>query len=850
MPKDHDDPSSQTSSPTLPPPPPPPHTHIPARLSLDFHRDSDATGGGGSAFDMSSILSMVQRLDSRDGAGSAHSYEMVSGEADDDARYFGRGGNEGAGIGNSGVLVDRSTPTSPLIVTNHWKGDLGTQLDGGTDRHWEHVSVGDSAGAAGETRQERRDNAGMEGQKPDLSGGAPRSHSSSNDHHQDYREEDIHPALRPGHQEGSYLAGGDFFRDFDGVHYTPEGATPPPLSVTAPPHANHFNPEHSSHLHNSQLRPQQELRPTSYASAGTSISESSRDSGFVYYPAPVPAVLNLPPLMAKDGKARNRLTKVQKRASQQVLSDVAAGDDKSGNRRSVFLGESNDARTSPGTAEPDPAPPRKLDEQRLSKLPPALRASAFFDSMQSAGAHSVAPELKESSAVATLDSILDASANAPAAAFTDHPMTGTSSTSHLPMRNEYRNSVAMTVMLHPGESPRSSVDGGGSGEAQQQQQLRNSHSFEVSTNNDTPPLGPGGETLPTTLLAELESRKQQQKSRTRTAASAFPSGIRSTLLELDAVAQVQARSRRQKRPHLAWEEPEEEGAEDDEDVPLGLLYHQGHVSRGMHRGGRDEDVPLGLLMQKEMEDAEPLSRRRERLRQQNGHSATSPPQIPQIPVLEVEDEVEEETLAQRMKRLKDTKTKEKRQSKFGDGSLELSFTPAAGSSTATPPPEEETLAQRRKRLRDEEERRKLSVEAKAVQAEVRKRASMATILHGQHGGGIGLGGGMMGRSTPMLRPNTGGGGGGGGGGGLVHQIGGSMLRPQMSMGNMHVGGNRGMGMGAMNGMMMPGMPGGMTYGAMAMGGTAGGGVAPLTPQEIAMNNKQREMVERWRDSVL
>ncbi|KAF8533072.1 hypothetical protein BDD12DRAFT_528513 [Trichophaea hybrida] len=823
MPKNHDDTSSQISSPTLPPPLP--HTHIPARLSLDFHRDSDATGGGGSAFDMSSILSMVQRLDSRDGAGR----------------------NEGVGIGNSGVLVDRSTPASPLIVTNHWKGDLGTQLDGGTDRHWEHVSVKDSAG---ETRQERYDNSGMEGQKPDLSGEAPRSHSSSN-HQQDYREEDIHPALRPGNQEESYSASGDFFRDFDGVHYTPEGATPPPLSVIAPPHTNHFNPEHSSHLHNSQLRPQQELRPISYASAGTSISESSRDSGFVYYPAPVPAVLNLPPLMAKDEKARNRLTKVQKRASQQVLSDVAAGDDKSGNRRSVVWGEGNDARTSPEAAEPDPVPPRKLDEQRLSKLPPALRASAFFDSMQSAGVHSVAPELKESSAVATLDSILDASANAPAAAFTDHPMTGTSSTSHLPMRNEYRNSVAMTVMLHPGESPRSSMDGGGNGEAQQQQ-LRNSHSFEVSTNNDTPPLGPGGETLPTTLLAELESRKQQQKSRTRTAASAFPSGIRSTLLELDAVAQVQARSRRQKRPHLAWEEPEEEGVEDDEDVPLGLLYHQGHVPRGTHRGGRDEDVPLGLLMQKEMEDAEPLSRRRERLRQQSGHSATPPPQIPQIPVLEVEDEVEEETLAQRMKRLKDTKTKEKRQSKFGDGSLELSFTPTAGSSTSTPPPEEETLAQRRKRLRDEEERRKLSVEAKAVQAEVKKRASMATILHGQHGGGIGLGGGMMGRSTPMLRPNTsGGGGGGGGGGGLVHQIGGSMLRPQMSMGNMHIGGNRGMGMGAgmpsMNGMMMPG---GMTYGAMAMGGTAGGGVAPLTPQEIAMNNKQREMVERWRASVL
>ena len=613
----------------------------------------------------------------------------------------------------------------------------------------------------------------------------------------------------------------------------------------------------------------------------------------MYYPAPVPAVLNLPPLMAKDAKTRNRLTKVQKRASQQVLSDVsAAADDKSGNRRSVVWGggDGDDARAPSGAdaaAEPPASTPlrNKLDERRLSNLPPALRASAFFDSMHPAQ-HLVAPELKESSAVATLDSILDASASAPPAAFTDHPLTGMSSTAHLPTaRNEYRNSVAMTVRLHPGESPPSSVDGDEAGaqnrdqlQQPQQPQLRNSHSFDVSTTHNE-----GGDLLPTTLLAELESRKQQQKSRTRTAASAFPAGIRSTLLELDAVAQVQAQSRRQRRTQLAWEEPDEASDNEDEDVPLGLLY-QGHgpshaPHRGTGGGGRDEDVPLGLLMQKQMEDAEPLSKRRERLMKQQGssgrRSAGTPP--PQIPVLEVgEDDAEDETLAQRMKRLKDpskknTSSKDRRASTFGDGSLELSFAQAASRGATPPPlppppppPEEETLAQRRKRLRDEQERRKLSVEAKAVQAEVRKRASMATILHGQYGGGVG----MMGRSTPMLpmRPQT-----GHGGGGLINQVGQSMLRPQASMGNLYGaagasrggggggGGGMGMGMGmgmggmgmggpGMNGMLMPGGGGG---GMMSMGGGGGGGGGgmPLSAQEIAMNNRQREMVERWRASV-
>ena len=81
---------------------------------------------------------------------------------------------------------------------------------------------------------------------------------------------------------------------------------------------------------------------------------------------------------------------------------------------------------------------------------------------------------------------------------------------------------------------------------------------------------------PATLLAELQLRKQQAKLRTRPITTVYPNGVRSTLLQLDAVAQVEQQSRKQKRVHLAWEDPADQGLEDetgeDEDVPLAMLY--------------------------------------------------------------------------------------------------------------------------------------------------------------------------------------------------------------------------------------------------------------------------------------
>ena len=120
---------------------------------------------------------------------------------------------------------------------------------------------------------------------------------------------------------------------------------------------------------------------------------------------------------------------------------------------------------------------------------------------------------------------------------------------------------------------------------------------------------------PTTLLAELQLRKQKLRQRNRTAVSAFPNGMHSTLLEMDAVAQIEKRRRHGKPTTLAWEDPSAKGTVpqvDDDDVPLGVLFPS---QNGLIAKGKNDhwDQPLGLLQQREREENEPLSKRRNRL---------------------------------------------------------------------------------------------------------------------------------------------------------------------------------------------------------------------------------------------
>ncbi|KAF2089378.1 hypothetical protein K490DRAFT_54990 [Saccharata proteae CBS 121410] len=434
----------------------------------------------------------------------------------------------------------------------------------------------------------------------------------------------------------------DAFHDFDGVHYAP--------SVRG------FS-EGSRH---SMLR----SMPTSQL-AGPPPPE-----GMVYYPAPVPRMLNLP-----------------KRLSQ-IPSQVQA------KRRSQMLGsQPPEARNSAlwlgGVPETADTEAKRKSVMSLAGLPPQLRASMYFD--QPSIPQEV--EVKGDSAEQALEDILAASARAPVNAFIDHPHAGN-------VRNEVYSKEAKrkstATLINAAKNPESPTDekkdkrksrsslnllfGRRKSSTDELSQLskRNSsgdklgklrkrssklslgppleeqpgHKRQVSNVTDHSgidegtPLHEADDSLdphhsynedeeeepdfdlppdefpqqygaPTTLLAELQMRKAQQRTRNRTAATAFPNGMHSTLLQLDAVAEVEKKRRMQQKINLAWEEEQAAEEDPDDDVPLGMLFpgRDGLVNNNTGKGPQNDwDRPLGLLEKKELEDNEPLSSRRNRLR--------------------------------------------------------------------------------------------------------------------------------------------------------------------------------------------------------------------------------------------
>jgi hypothetical protein len=300
---------------------------------------------------------------------------------------------------------------------------------------------------------------------------------------------------------------------------------------------------------------------------------------------------------------------------------------------------------------------------------------------------------------------------------------------------------------------------------------------------------------PATLLAELQVRKAQLRSRNRTAATAFPGGMHSTLLQMDAVEEITTRKRRQQRVALAWEDPvmrqaEEERGDTDDDVPLGVLYpsKNGLINRKMGDVS-DWDRPLGLMEKRELENNEPLSSRRNRLRggpalpRNMGPSGgrapvplnSRPSQLNMVadPAVEPEAEGEEpddgETLGQRLKRLR---TKDALDNAIGnldvppkDGERPIStwsndvlsqfdgLDPASKANASdpniatpaapqpTPPTQEEleneTLGQRRARLQREREAAAAAGPAPEATARppIRQTSSMADLLAANPSGG-------------------------------------------------------------------------------------------------------------------
>jgi hypothetical protein len=670
------------------------------------------------------------------------------------------------------------------------------------------------------------------------------------------------------------------FGDFDGVHCDPDTVdypNPPEPDFPPPP-----LPQKRMSRPLSTLPP----RPQSYFDMQTG-------QQMLYYPARVPAMLNLPPKLAKSKKPDRQKVRSQvlsvmpveardsrvwlpdpvgetieplmsgavggglmpaepspTRASFMADSDPAVS--QSGSFHGPSAQEAN-AAMSPGKQEREIKRPERLTEKRKSQmpgamgeLPPQLRASVFFDLPEEP------PKIvvKDHSAMATLDSILDASASAPVSAFTDHAFAGTlgsevygvekkkrrktnadfgivqkrseSSLAVLQAHDNKKRGSFLSLLAHTRKSSENlSADRRstalGVGEGALSPSAEGSSKDGNSPNADQGPFSPSlmdpdsdeepdkeaekaaddeedessEEDLdnayqgrPTTLLAELQIRKQRNKMRTRPVHKVYPNGMHSTLLELDTVAEMERSMRKGKKVNLAWEDPSANPdlmeEEDDEEVPLAMLAaaRAAAAAKGVNKSTLDVGVimdevnrPLGLMERRELEENEPLSRRRDRIQGRGPRETlnleTMQKRMTQLSLVhggaglksqsrlalplhgraygpagsaaasirsvepQAEPEVEGETLAQRRKRLQgDTLPTARPVSgafslellgQFGgDEDKDKEAAPAGGQ-------EEETLGQRRRRLQAEREAREHEMANKGDHR-LSRRMSMADIL--------------------------------------------------------------------------------------------------------------------------
>ena len=620
----------------------------------------------------------------------------------------------------------------------------------------------------------------------------------------------------------TYRQATNLFTDFDGVHIAS--------------HSHETEADENVVNRRASRQPSMLTRPMSYM-------EPLPGENMVYYPAPVPMMLNLPTRLSKLPSAPQR----DKRRSE-LLGGLPAEARQSAAWLPDMVETANAERH---TEAHDPAMHSKINKRRtIADLPPQLRASMFFDYPSA----SQDVQVKGDSAVATLDSILDASAYAPVSAFTDHPFAGQvgpevygkapvksrasvvpgtmnagrrrstinllskrnsssnvlddtgrrrsinlltkrKSSSNLMEGIEKRNSSMLSLGHRTGERRSSGqqfedaaeyhevADNQGEVEPlphpedQQPDEEADFHDAQEELGEEQQAEQEDDVTedfagAPSTLLAELQLRKEQQKLRTRTAATAYPQGMHSTLLQLDAVAQVQKQARRQRHTKLAWEDPNlhPDGAEneDDEDVPLGMLFPGNKTD--MYEKSRlfDEDRPLGLIAKRDMEDNEPLSHRRARLRgedrkpaleKKNSMYTLNLPAFADDAKGDSDNDHEDETLAQRIQRLKATQNKAQPRPVSGDFASEVMSqfgglpqqqseqqarqgTDPVRATTKTPDLlEDETLAQRRKRLQAEASKsRHASGDSGTTPAipPATQRRSMADILQAHPAAGAGV----------------------------------------------------------------------------------------------------------------
>ncbi|KAH8725163.1 hypothetical protein GQ44DRAFT_616874 [Phaeosphaeriaceae sp. PMI808] len=418
-------------------------------------------------------------------------------------------------------------------------------------------------------------------------------------HHHDYPDRPPTAASTDTTRQARTL-----WQDFDGVHcpdtVPEEDSTPPATS-------------HSQHGPYNNMKPSHEFSPR---------GAPPPDDDMVFYPAPVPRMLNLPKRLSQLPTAD-----IQARRRTQLLDSMQAENRKS----TAFIGD---------TMGEGPRA-TKQNRKSLAGLPPQLRASAYFDQVAPAQEFAVQGESAED----TLDSILNASARAPVSAFTDHPFAGnvgkdvyappehkrqlsklpdlpptleetrrrssfnmldTKRNSHGDPLNKLkkRNSSAdMNLLVVRASENRMSLgdeldeheehargpvdqdDDTPTRRSLEDQDGRNPDDVydEEHMDDESEPEeeeGEGEEQLfgaPTTLLAELQLRKAKQKTRNMNYVTLVEQGnmpTHKTLLELDDMAEKEKQKRLKKKVNLAWEAQDDSDSEDD--VPLGVLYKQNH----------------------------------------------------------------------------------------------------------------------------------------------------------------------------------------------------------------------------------------------------------------------------------
>ncbi|KAK4502458.1 hypothetical protein PRZ48_005883 [Zasmidium cellare] len=606
-------------------------------------------------------------------------------------------------------------------------------------------------------------------------------HTPSPDHYEEQRHNalQVHDIPDRPHSTDTFQEAQIAFKDFDGVHFDPDSEE----YVELDDHGNELR-RVSARTSSGSLMNAASILKTPRARPDSYTIPPPRDS-MVYYPAPVPRMLNLPKRLSQLPAAH-----VQAKRRSEMLNELPAGARQSAPWIPPMTFSDDGTKSQPEVRSqrsgsgsgPQQDHPRGMLNQRMSmanaqNMPAQLRASMFFEH-QSIGQD---VEVKSESAVATLDSILQASTTAPVSAFTHHPYAGdVRKTVYAPERPHQRKSTATTLNsvgekekklkkrrsssignffrrnstdldgetkeesksrpvsrgsmldfneggnklrkrksqmslanslgdeleraenkstgmpeddITPDRRRQTMMSGGlidqavNSGLQEEQRVASGSRPASVMTSKvltDAQQIDEdfkereGEEDIdleeedpiyaqPTTLLAELQVRKAQLKSRNRTAATAYPDGMHSTLLQLDAVEQINAKKRQKTRVALAWEDPnlraEEEArqAEMDEDVPLGVLFpgKDGLINRKLG-DGRDWNRPLGLMERRELEDNEPLANRRTRLnpsavplkRATNAMSQLHLAGQPDADEMAKEAEDEGETLGQRLRRLK------------------------------------------------------------------------------------------------------------------------------------------------------------------------------------------------------